>query len=84
MNRFLESLEDIQLDGDAKQAVGKIYRAIQSPEYDDLDIEKEASEPPSLVEFETLGSNTPGVTVSDDGLKITQTLPDGTEIITVQ
>ena len=83
MKTFLEALNESPLDDNEKEAVGNLYSTIQSSSDDD--IEKEASEPPSLVEFETLNStNNNDITISDEGRQITQILPDGTEVITLQ
>lgn len=69
-----------------KQAVGDLYNTIFVENTPDAGIVDQATdEPPSLAEFETLGEHKDDdISITEEGLKMTQTLPDGTDVTTVQ
>lgn len=68
-----------------KQAVGDLYNTIFGENTPDAGIVDQATdEPPSLAEFETLGKHkADNISITEDGMKMTQTLPDGTDVTTV-
>lgn len=84
---FLEALErSADMNELEKQTVGDLYNTIFVENTPDADIVDQATdEPPSLAEFETLGEhNDDNISITEEGLKMTQTLPDGTDVTTVQ
>lgn len=84
---FLETLErSADMNELEKQTVGDLYNTIFVENTPDADIVDQATdEPPSLAEFETLGEhNDDNISITEEGLKMTQTLPDGTDVTTVQ
>lgn len=86
-NLFLEALErEPDMNEREKQVVGDLYNTIFGENTPDADIVDQATdEPPSLAEFETLGKHDDdNISITEEGLKMTQTLPDGTDVTTVQ
>ncbi len=86
-NLFLEALERVpDMTEREKQVVGDLYNTVFGENTPDADIVDQATdEPPSLAEFETLGKHEDdNINITEEGLKMTQTLPDGTDVTTVQ
>lgn len=86
-NLFLEALEMApDMTEREKQVVGDLYNTVFGENTPDADIVDQATdEPPSLAEFETLGKHEDdSISITEEGLKMTQTLPDGTDVTTVQ
>lgn len=86
-NWFLEALDrSPDISEREKQAVGDLYNTVYGENTPDADIVDQATdEPPSLAEFETLGEHKDdNISITEEGLKMTQTLPDGTDVTTVQ
>lgn len=86
-NLFLEALESApDMNEREKQVVGDLYNTVFGENTPDADIVDQATdEPPSLAEFETLGKHDDdNISITEEGLKMTQTLPDGTDVTTVQ
>ncbi len=86
-NGFLEALDrSPDMTEREKQAVGDLYNTVYGENTPDADIVDQATdEPPSLAEFETLAEHKDDdITITEEGLKMTQTLPDGTDVTTVQ
>lgn len=86
-NLFLEALEMApDMTEREKQVVGDLYSTVFGENTPDADIVDQATdEPPSLAEFETLGKHEDdNISITEEGLKMTQTLPDGTDVTTVQ
>lgn len=87
INLFLEALEMApDMTEREKQVVGDLYNTVFGENTPDADIVDQATdEPPSLAEFETLGKHEDdNISITEEGLKMTQTLPDGTDVTTVQ
>lgn len=86
-NLFLEALDMApDMTEREKQVVGDLYSTVFGENTPDADIVDQATdEPPSLAEFETLGKHEDdNISITEEGLKMTQTLPDGTDVTTVQ
>lgn len=84
---FLEAIEGApELDDLDKQAVSDIYNTLYGDDTDDAKlVDMATSEPPSLAEFETLDEHKgDNIKITEEGLKMTQTLPDGTDVTTVK
>jgi hypothetical protein len=84
---FLEAIEaSTELDDIDKQAVNAIYNTVfgeNTPEAKLVDVATE--EPPNLAEFETLGEHQGNdISVTEQGMKLKQTLPDGTDVTTIK
>lgn len=85
-NCFLEALERLpDMTEREKQAVGDLYNTIFAENTPNAGIVDQATdEPPSLAEFETLDKHKDdNISITEDGMKMTQTLPDGTDVTTV-
>lgn len=86
-NLFLEALEMApDMTEREKQVVGDLYNTVFGENTPDADIVDQATdEPPSLAEFETLGKHEDdNISITEEGLKMTQTLPDGTDVTTIK
>lgn len=86
-NWFLEAVENSPDIGPLeKKAVTDLYNTVYGDNTPDADIVDQATdEPPSLAEFETIGEHKDdNISITEEGLKMTQTLPDGTDVTTVQ
>ena len=84
---FLEAIEGSEeLNDIDKQTVSDLYNTVYGENTPDADIVDQATdEPPSLAEFETLGEHKDDdISITEEGLKMTQTLPDGTDVTTVK
>lgn len=84
---FLEAIEGSEeLNDIDKQTVSDLYNTVYGENTQDADIVDQATdEPPSLAEFETLGEHKDdNISITEEGLKMTQTLPDGTDVTTVK
>lgn len=84
---FLDELNNSpELDDIDKQAVGDLYNTVYGDNSADAKlVDLATNDPPSLAEFETLGEhNDENVKITEEGLKMTQTLPDGTDVTTVK
>ena len=84
---FLDELNNSpELDDLDKEAVSDLYNTVYGENTPDADIVDQATdEPPSLAEFETLGKHKDdNISITEEGLKMTQTLPDGTDVTTVK
>ena len=84
---FLEAIEGSEeLNDIDKQTVSDLYNTVYGENTPDADIVDQATdEPPSLAEFETLGKHKDdNISITEEGLKMTQTLPDGTDVTTVK
>ena len=84
---FLDELNDSpELDDIDKKAVGDLYNTVYGDNSSDAQlVDLATTEPPSLAEFETLGEHQDdNVKITEEGLKMTQTLPDGTDVTTVK
>lgn len=84
---FLEAIEGSEeLNDIDKQTVSDLYNTVYGENTPDADIVDQATdEPPSLAEFETLGEHKDdNISITEEGLKMTQTLPDGTDVTTVK
>ena len=88
MNKcFLEAVEQSPEIGPLeKKAITDLYNTVYGDETPDAKLVDNATEePPSLAEFETLGEHKDDdISITEEGLKMTQTLPDGTDVTTVQ
>lgn len=86
-NCFLEALErSPEMNEREKQVVGDLYNTVFGENTPDAEIVDQATdEPPSLAEFETLGEHKDdNISITEEGLKMTQTLPGGTDVTTVK
>lgn len=84
---FLDELNNShELDDIDKEAVSDLYNTVYGENTPDADIVYQATdEPPSLAEFETLGEHpNDNVQITEKGMKMTQTLPDGTDVTTIK
>jgi len=84
---FLEALESsTELDRIDKDAISDIYCTVFDDNTDcEQLVDQATDEPPSLAEFETLGEHKDDdISITEEGLKMTQTLPDGTDVTTVK
>lgn len=84
---FLEAIEGSEeLNDIDKQTVSDLYNTVYGENTPDADIVDQATdEPPSLAEFETIGEHKDdNISITEEGLKMTQTLPDGTDVTTVK
>lgn len=84
---FLDELNNSpELDDLDKEAVSDLYNTVYGENTPDADIVDQATdEPPSLAEFETLGEHpNDNVQITEKGMKMTQTLPDGTDVTTIK
>lgn len=84
---FLDELNNSpELDDLDKEAVSDLYNTVYGENTPDADIVDQATdEPPSLEEFETLGEHpNNNVRITEKGMKMTQTLPNGTDVITIK
>lgn len=84
---FLDELNNSpELDDLDKEAVSDLYNTVYGENTPDADIVDQATdEPPSLAEFETLGEHpNDNVQITEKGMKMTQTLPNGTEVTTIK
>lgn len=84
---FLEAVDESpELDDLDKKAVSDLYNTVygnDTPDAKVVDIADE--EPPSLAEFETLDEHKDdNIQITEEGQKMIQTLPDGTDVTTVQ
>lgn len=84
---FLDAVENSpELDDIDKDAVSSLYNTVFGENTEDAQLVDQATdEPPSLAEFENLGEHEgDDIRVTEQGLKLTQTLPNGTEVTTIK
>ena len=84
---FLEAIEGSEELNDLdKQTVSDLYNTVYGENTPDANLVDMADEePPSLAEFETLDEHKDdNIRITEEGLKMTQTLHDGTDVTTVQ
>ena len=84
---FLEAVENSpELDDIDKEAISSLYNTVFGDNTPDAALVDNATEePPTLAEFENLGEHEgDDISVTEQGLKLTQTLPDGTDVTTIK
>lgn len=92
---FLDEVNKLdELDDLDKKAVSDIYNTVYGDTTEDDNnedtedaklVDLATEEPPTLAEFENLGAHTgDDISVTEQGLKLTQTLPNGTEVTTIK
>lgn len=84
---FLDELNNSpELDDLDKEAVSDLYNTVYGDNSEEAKlVDLATNEPPSLAEFETLGEHpNDNVQITEKGMKMTQTLPDGTDVTTVK
>ena len=84
---FLEAVQNSpELDDLDKEAISDLYNTVFGDNTPDAKLVDNATEePPTLAEFENLGEHQgDDISVTEQGLKLTQTLPDGTDVTTMK
>lgn len=86
-NCFFEALDRSPEIGPLEnKAIKDLFNTIYGDETPDATLVDNATEePPTLAEFENLGEHEgDDISVTEQGLKMTQTLPDGTYVTTIK